>query len=102
MPRNDANAQAAISAQAAEIAATHVSDDASLPWLERLRALRSEDASVSARIAEVHRRAGRPEAVLRALENAQTVLCWHGFSGSGAPGLAAKGEVLTCQRAMGL
>jgi len=74
VPRNDANAQAAISAQAAEIAATHVSDDASLPWLERLRALRSEDASVSARIAEVHRRAGRPEAVLRALED-EIALC---------------------------
>jgi len=67
--REDHNGKAAICAEAAEIAATHVSSDAALPWLERLRALRSEDASVVARIAEVHRQAGRREAVLRALED---------------------------------
>jgi tetratricopeptide (TPR) repeat protein len=72
--RDDLDAQAAICAEAAEIAATHVSSDAALPWLERLRAIRTEDASVVARIAEVHRRAGRREAVLRALED-EIALC---------------------------
>ena len=67
--RQDQQLQAAICTEAAEIAATHVGGDASLPWLERLRAIRSEDASVVARIAEVHRAAGRQEALLRALED---------------------------------
>ena len=51
-----------------EIAAQRLSEDASLPWLERLRSERSDDPDVVARIAEVHRRAGRHEALLRALE----------------------------------
>jgi len=67
--REDQNGKAAICAEAAEIASTHVSSDAALPWLERLRAIRSEDASVVAHIAELHRQAGRHEAVLRALED---------------------------------
>jgi len=67
--RQDQHRQAAICAEAAEIAATHVTSDAALPWLERLRAIRSEDASVVTRIAEVHREAGRQEALLRALED---------------------------------
>jgi len=54
--------------RAVAIAEEHLSPDAALPWLERLRVERSDDADVVKRIAEVHRRAGRPEALLRALE----------------------------------
>ncbi len=54
--------------RAAEIARQHVSSDAQLPWLQRLRAERPDDADVVARMADVHRQAGRPEALLRALE----------------------------------
>lgn len=50
------------------IASEHLSPDAALPWLERLRAERPQDAEVVARVADVHRRAGRPEALLRSLE----------------------------------
>jgi tetratricopeptide (TPR) repeat protein len=42
--------------------------DAALPWLERLRLERPRDVRVVARIADVHRRAGRREALLVALE----------------------------------
>jgi tetratricopeptide (TPR) repeat protein len=66
--RRDPEAQAAICEKAVEIAAAHVSGEMALAWLERLRALRSKDASVVARIAEIHRRAGRWEAAVRTLE----------------------------------
>ncbi len=54
--------------EAAEIAWTRVSPDASLPWLARLREERPDDPELFARLAEVHRRAGRFEAALRALD----------------------------------
>jgi len=54
--------------EGARIAGEHLSADASLPWLERLRAERPRDPGIPARMADVHRRAGRPEALLRALE----------------------------------
>ena len=53
---------------AAELAWTRVSPDASLPWLARLRRERPDDPALLARLAEVHRRAGRFEAALRALD----------------------------------
>ena len=53
---------------AAEIAWSRVNPDASLPWLARLRELRPEDPELLARLAEVHRRAGRFEAALRACD----------------------------------
>jgi tetratricopeptide (TPR) repeat protein len=51
------------------IAGERLHRDATLPWLERLRRLRPEDPSVVSRIADVHRQAGRPEALLRAIED---------------------------------
>lgn len=54
--------------RAVEIAREHISLDATLPWLERLRAERPDDPTVLAQMAEVHRQAGRPEALLRAIE----------------------------------
>ena len=60
--------RAAILDCAVEIAREHVSLDATLPWLERLRAERPDDPSVLAQMADVHRQAGRPEALLRAIE----------------------------------
>jgi tetratricopeptide (TPR) repeat protein len=61
--------QAAIYEHAVEIATAHVGQDAALPWLERLRSVRPDDALIIARIADVHRMAGRFESVLRALED---------------------------------
>ena len=61
--------KAAIYERAVEVATVHVGQDAALPWLERLRAVRPEDPLVVARIADVHRRAGRFESVLRAIED---------------------------------
>jgi tetratricopeptide (TPR) repeat protein len=52
--------------EAAEIAWSRINPDASLPWLARLRAERPEDPELLARFAEVHHRAGRFEAALRA------------------------------------
>jgi tetratricopeptide (TPR) repeat protein len=52
--------------QAAEIASSRIDPDASLPWLARLRTERPEDPELLARLAEVHLRAGRFEAALRA------------------------------------
>lgn len=52
----------------ARVATEKISPDAALPWLERLRAARTDDPELLARIADVHRRAGRPEALLRTLE----------------------------------
>ncbi len=54
---------------AAGIAAEHLSRDAALPWLERLRATRPDDADVLRRIAGIHREAGRSESLLRAIED---------------------------------
>ena len=59
--------------EAAEIAWSRVSPDASLPWLNRLREERPEDPEIFARLAEVHRRAGRFEAALRALDEELTL-----------------------------
>ncbi len=60
-------ARAAIAAEAANFAREMLDDEASLPWLERLRAARPSDAEPLARIAHVHRSADRPEALLRTL-----------------------------------
>ena len=54
--------------EAAQIAWTRVSPDACLPWLARLREARPDDPELFARLAEVHRRAGRFEAALCALD----------------------------------
>lgn len=53
--------------EAARIAAEHISSDASLPWLERLRHERPHDWNVVKRIADIHRSTGRSEALLRIL-----------------------------------
>lgn len=53
---------------AIEIATREVSLDASLPWLERLRVESKNDPEPFARMAEVHRQANRPDALLRTLE----------------------------------
>ncbi len=50
------------------IAVEHLSTDAALPWLERLRVEKPEDPQIVSRIAELHGQGGRPEARLRALE----------------------------------
>ncbi|MCP3986463.1 MAG: tetratricopeptide repeat protein, partial [bacterium] len=55
--------------EGASLAAAHCSLEASLPWLTRLRSLRPEDTSVLTRLAEVHRAAGRTDALLRAIED---------------------------------
>ena len=55
--------------QAVEIAWEHLGADATLPWLERLRLECPGEAEVNARIADIHRSAGRHEATLRALES---------------------------------
>jgi tetratricopeptide (TPR) repeat protein len=61
-------ARAALYKRAADIAWEHVSPDAAIPWLERLRRVQPDDPSAVARIAVAHRRAGNLEAQLRALE----------------------------------
>lgn len=55
--------------EAARFACEVVSGEAALPWLERLRAERPGDPDPIARIAEVHRAAGRDQALLRSLED---------------------------------
>jgi len=50
------------------MARARLSVDATLPWLERLRAELPDDPHTVARIGEVHRQAGRPEALLRTLD----------------------------------
>ncbi len=54
--------------EAARIATEKINPDAALPWLSRLREERPEDPTLLARLAEVHRRAGRYEAALNALD----------------------------------
>ncbi len=63
----DADRRAEKLERGAAIAWEHVSPDAALPWLARLRSERPADASLPARCAEAHRLAGRSEAQLRAL-----------------------------------
>jgi tetratricopeptide (TPR) repeat protein len=63
----------AIFERAVEIAGEKIGPDAALPWLERLRVERPQDPAVVARIADVHRLAGRFESVLRALEDELTL-----------------------------
>ncbi|MDH3521129.1 MAG: tetratricopeptide repeat protein, partial [Myxococcales bacterium] len=62
------DARTAILERAAECAWSHLSPDDALPWLERLRRARPDDPTALARIAVTHRRAGRIEPQLRALE----------------------------------
>jgi len=54
--------------QALEIAWERLGPDAALPWIVRLRAERPEDPELLARMAEAHRKAGRFEAALRAMD----------------------------------
>ncbi len=68
-PVSDSTGRAATCEEATEIAAAHLGGEAALPWLERLRSIRSDDSSAVSRIAELHRRAGRQQAVLQALED---------------------------------
>ncbi len=63
-----AGERVALYEEAATVAWSRVSPDASLPWLSRLREERPGDPELVARIAEVHRRAGRFEAALRSLD----------------------------------
>jgi tetratricopeptide (TPR) repeat protein len=52
----------------AALAGEHISPDASLPWLEHLRADRPCDVALLQRIATLHRAGGRPGPLLRVLE----------------------------------
>ena len=61
-------ARVALLTEAAEFARVNISLDAALPWLQRLRRERPTDDEIASRITDVHRRAGRAEALLRALE----------------------------------
>ena len=62
--------RAAIYETAAEIATVQLGPDAALPWLERLRGVRPDEPLILARIADVHRLAGRSESVLRTTNGA--------------------------------
>ncbi|MDJ0786552.1 MAG: tetratricopeptide repeat protein [Myxococcota bacterium] len=64
----DPEAAAELCAEAARRAESEGGGERALPWLLRLRALRSDDATVLARISEVHRAAGRRVDLLRALD----------------------------------
>ena len=64
----DPDRRAALFEEACEIATSQISPDAALPWLTRLRSERPNDPELLSRLAEVHRRAGRFEAALRALD----------------------------------
>ncbi len=67
-PRGDADARLAVISEAARFASEMVSLEAALPWLERLHAALPADSEPLARIAQVHRSAGRAELLLRTLE----------------------------------
>jgi tetratricopeptide (TPR) repeat protein len=54
--------------RAFQIAWEHIRPDAALPWVTRLRQERPDDPSLLERLREIHRRAGRFEAALRALD----------------------------------
>ncbi len=60
--------------EAMRIAWTRLGPDAALPWLERLRRAEPHCAETAARVAEVHRLAGRSEARLRALEDQEALV----------------------------
>ncbi len=66
--RAESDERSEIFERAIEIASREISSDAALPWLERLHAEKPENPDVLSRIADIHRQAGRPEALLRALE----------------------------------
>jgi tetratricopeptide (TPR) repeat protein len=59
--------------EAAEIAWRRIGPDAALPWLERLRRIAPARVEIAARVAEVHRLAGRTEARVRALEEQESL-----------------------------
>jgi tetratricopeptide (TPR) repeat protein len=65
----DADTRARVLERAVDTAWEQIGPNAALPWLERLRRLRPEDPAVVEKIARIHRAAGRPEALLRALED---------------------------------
>jgi tetratricopeptide (TPR) repeat protein len=69
LPRDAEVARRAVIDEAVRFASEMIDGEAALPWLERLRAMRPSDAAPIARVAQVHRTAGRPEALLRALED---------------------------------
>jgi len=54
--------------QALEIAWERLGPDAALPWIVRLRAEQPDNPDLLSRMAEAHRRAGRFEAALRAMD----------------------------------
>ncbi len=66
-------ARASLLEIAARIAWRRIGPDAALPWLERLRREEPASPEVVARVAEVHRLAGRAEARLRALEDQEAL-----------------------------
>ncbi|HEU4431620.1 MAG TPA: hypothetical protein VFT98_22870, partial [Myxococcota bacterium] len=69
LPRDAEVARRAVIDEAVRFASEMIDGEAALPWLERLRALGPSDAEPIARVAQVHRIAGRAEALLRALED---------------------------------
>ncbi|HEY8120204.1 MAG TPA: hypothetical protein VII78_02715 [Myxococcota bacterium] len=68
LPRDDASARLAVVSEAARFANEMLGPEAALQWLERLHAARPNDVEPLARIAQVHRAAGRTSALLRTLE----------------------------------
>jgi len=79
----DSRRRAELFEEAVNIASEKLDPEATLPWLERLRGERPQDPQICARIAEIHRSAGRPEATLRALE-AQAALIEDGEDDDGS------------------
>ena len=69
LPREAEGARRAVIEEAVRFASEMIDGEAALPWLERMRAMWPSDAAPIARVAQVHRAAGRPEALLRALED---------------------------------
>ncbi len=69
LPETESEARAGLLEEGAALAAEHLSAEAALPWLVRLRAHRADDAGLLEKIAAVHREAGRTEALLRTLED---------------------------------
>jgi hypothetical protein len=71
--RAGADARRGLLERGAQIATEHLGADAALPWLERLRAHAPREAAIVARIAGIHRSAGRVPA-LRACLDAELAL----------------------------